>query len=148
MTNFSILIYIIPDLLLFPSRNPLHLPVWIETCLPMSILIYSLPLHWSRYFSPSLWHQQSWWSFRANHFHFRLKYIYTEEHTHGDEFVKKSQSIVPWIENRSVIIEKSGRLIKWRKKHTIGTIPKSTRYDYNLTIMESPKPATGNRFKK
>jgi hypothetical protein len=28
--------------------------------------------------------------------------------------------------------------------------PKSnrTRYDYNLTIMESPKPATDNRFKK
>jgi hypothetical protein len=24
----------------------------------------------------------------------------------------------------------------------------STRYDYNLTIMESPKPATDNRFKK
>jgi hypothetical protein len=23
-----------------------------------------------------------------------------------------------------------------------------TRYDYNLTIMKSPKPATGNRFKK
>ena len=23
-----------------------------------------------------------------------------------------------------------------------------TRYDYNLTIMESPKPATDNRFKK
>ena len=24
----------------------------------------------------------------------------------------------------------------------------STRYDYNLTIMKSPKPATDNRFKK
>jgi hypothetical protein len=23
-----------------------------------------------------------------------------------------------------------------------------TRYDYNLTIMKSPKPATDNRFKK
>jgi hypothetical protein len=52
-------------------------------------------------------------------------------HTHGDEFVKKSQSIVPWIENRSVIIEKSGQLIKWRKKHTIETIPKS-----NIKIIE------------
>jgi hypothetical protein len=26
--------------------------------------------------------------------------------------------------------------------------PKKTRYDYNLTIMKSPKPATDNRFKK
>ena len=25
---------------------------------------------------------------------------------------------------------------------------KGTRYDYNLTIMKSPKPATDNRFKK
>jgi hypothetical protein len=34
----------------------------------------------------------------------------------------------------------------------VATIPtqisNETRYDYNLTIMESPKPATDNRFKK
>jgi hypothetical protein len=28
------------------------------------------------------------------------------------------------------------------------TITAETRYDYNLTIMKSPKPATDNRFKK
>jgi hypothetical protein len=28
------------------------------------------------------------------------------------------------------------------------TIEKTTRYDYNLTIMKSPKPATDNQFKK
>ena len=28
------------------------------------------------------------------------------------------------------------------------TVPEKTRYDYNLTIMKSPKPATDNRFKK
>jgi hypothetical protein len=27
-------------------------------------------------------------------------------------------------------------------------VNKITRYDYNLTIMKSPKPATDNRFKK
>ena len=27
-------------------------------------------------------------------------------------------------------------------------IRNETRYDYNLTIMKSPKPATDNRFKK
>jgi hypothetical protein len=27
-------------------------------------------------------------------------------------------------------------------------ITRITRYDYNLTIMKSPKPATDNRFKK
>ena len=28
------------------------------------------------------------------------------------------------------------------------TVPEKTRYDYNLTIMKSPKPAIDNRFKK
>ena len=27
-------------------------------------------------------------------------------------------------------------------------IRNETKYDYNLTIMKSPKPATDNRFKK
>jgi hypothetical protein len=31
-------------------------------------------------------------------------------------------------------------------KHCLGDL--ITRYDYNLTIMESPKPATDNRFQK
>jgi hypothetical protein len=34
---------------------------------------------------------------------------------------------------------------KRRKRRRIIII---TRYDYNLMIMESPKPATDNRFKK
>jgi hypothetical protein len=29
----------------------------------------------------------------------------------------------------------------------VGSVPILTRYDYNLTIMESPKPATDNRLK-
>ena len=36
---------------------------------------------------------------------------------------------------------------KERKRRRIKIIT-ITRYDYNLTIMESPKPATDNRFKK
>ena len=32
---------------------------------------------------------------------------------------------------------------QWSTKHTY-----KTRYDYNLTIMKSPKPATDNRFKR
>jgi hypothetical protein len=34
---------------------------------------------------------------------------------------------------------------KRRRRRIISII---TRYDYNLTIMESPKPTTDNRFKK
>lgn len=135
MIDFSILIYIIPDLLLSPARKPLHLPVWIETCLPTSILIYSWPLHLSRYFSLNLWHQQSWWSFRANHFYFRLKWIcILKKHTHGDKFVKKSRSIVPWPENQRVIIENV--VSEWLIYHTVGIIPES-----NIKIIETEAKA-------
>ena len=37
---------------------------------------------------------------------------------------------------------------KERKKERIRIIIIITRYDYNLTIMESPKLATDNKFKK
>jgi hypothetical protein len=36
---------------------------------------------------------------------------------------------------------------KWQPACFAGNL-KLTRYDYNLTIMKSPKPATDNRFKK
>ena len=35
-----------------------------------------------------------------------------------------------------------------QKKGEFVEVGKETRYDYNLTIMKSPKPATDNRFKK
>jgi hypothetical protein len=44
-----------------------------------------------------------------------------------------------------------GRLNKKRSKNNKSpkqSLGDLTRYDYNLTIMKSPKPATDNRFKK
>jgi hypothetical protein len=35
-----------------------------------------------------------------------------------------------------------------RKLTLLGKITVITRYDYHLTIMKSPEPATDNRFKK
>ena len=34
------------------------------------------------------------------------------------------------------------------REEDLNVIFYQTRYDYNLTIMKSPKPATDNRFKK
>jgi hypothetical protein len=39
-------------------------------------------------------------------------------------------------------------IIRHRVKILFSVISSPTRYDYNLTIMKSPKPATDNRFKK
>ena len=50
--------------------------------------------------------------------------------------------VVPGICRGQVHVPKKER----RKRRIIIII--ITRYDYNLTIMESPKPATDNRFKK
>ena len=36
----------------------------------------------------------------------------------------------------------------YKEKNVYFSNMKKTRYDYNLTIMKSPKPATDNRFKK
>jgi hypothetical protein len=49
--------------------------------------------------------------------------------------------VVPEICRGQVHVPKKER----RRKRRIMII---TRYDYNLTIMKSPKPATDNRFKK
>ena len=38
-------------------------------------------------------------------------------------------------------------ILRWARGNQNKTITKKTRYDYNLTIMKSPKPATDNRFK-
>jgi hypothetical protein len=50
--------------------------------------------------------------------------------------------VVPEICRGQVHVPKKER----RKKKRIIII--ITRYDYNLTIMKSPKPATDNQFKK
>jgi hypothetical protein len=50
--------------------------------------------------------------------------------------------VVPEICRGQVHVPKKERRIKRRKRIII------TRYDYNLTIMKFPKPATDNRFKK
>jgi hypothetical protein len=42
----------------------------------------------------------------------------------------------------------SDEVMIWGRKRIIIIIIIITRYDYNLTIMKSPKPATDNRFKK
>jgi hypothetical protein len=44
--------------------------------------------------------------------------------------------------------ERRRRKRKRKRRIRIIIIIIITRYDYNLTIMKSPKPATDNRFKK
>jgi hypothetical protein len=54
-------------------------------------------------------------------------------------------TVVPEICRGLVHVPKKERR---RKRRIIIIKIKITRYDYNLTIMKSPKPATDNRFKK
>jgi hypothetical protein len=54
-------------------------------------------------------------------------------------------TVVPEICRGQVHVPKKERR---RKRRIIIIKIKITRYDYNLTIMKSPKPATDNRFKK
>ena len=54
--------------------------------------------------------------------------------------------VVPEICRGQVHVPKKERRRKRRRIIIIKII--ITRYDYNLTIMKSPKPATDNRFKK
>ena len=54
--------------------------------------------------------------------------------------------VVPEICRGQVHVPKKER--RKRKRKRIIIIIMITRYDYNLTIMESPKSATDNRFKK
>jgi predicted transcriptional regulator len=51
---------------------------------------------------------------------------------------------LPWTSSWST----EGKKERKRKRIIIIIIIIITRYDYNLTIMEFPKPATDNRFKK
>jgi hypothetical protein len=54
-------------------------------------------------------------------------------------------TVVPEICRGQVHVPKKERR---RKRRIIIIKIKITRYDYNITIMKSPKPATDNRFKK
>jgi hypothetical protein len=56
--------------------------------------------------------------------------------------------VVPEICRGQVHVPKKERRKRKRKRIIIIIIIMITRYDYNLTIMESPKSATDNRFKK
>jgi hypothetical protein len=56
-------------------------------------------------------------------------------------------AVVPEICNGQVQVPWKERK-KERRRRIIIIIIIITRYDYNLTIMKSPKPATDNRFKK
>jgi hypothetical protein len=58
--------------------------------------------------------------------------------------------VVPEICRRQVHVPKKERRKRKRKRKRIIIIIIIiiTRYDYNLTIMESPKSATDNRFKR
>ena len=54
--------------------------------------------------------------------------------------------VVPEICRGQVHVPRKERKKEERKRRIIIII--ITRYDYNLMIMKSPKPATDNRFKK
>ena len=56
--------------------------------------------------------------------------------------------VIPEICRGQVHVPKKERRKRKRKRIIIIIIIMITRYDYNLTIMESPKSATDNRFKK
>jgi bifunctional DNA-binding transcriptional regulator/antitoxin component of YhaV-PrlF toxin-antitoxin module len=56
-------------------------------------------------------------------------------------------SVVSEICRGQVHVPKKERRKRKRKRKRIIIII-ITRYDYNLTIMKSPKPASDNRFKK
>jgi hypothetical protein len=54
--------------------------------------------------------------------------------------------VVPEICRGQVHVQKKERRKRRKRRKRIIII--ITRYDYNLMIMKSPKPATDNRFKK
>jgi ribosome maturation protein Sdo1 len=57
-------------------------------------------------------------------------------------------SVVSEICRGQVHVPKKERRRRKRKRKRKRIIIIITRYDYNLTIMKSPKPASDNRFKK